>query len=57
MRSLSDLVYKVLLANANSFFGAGHGNYDAGAGTALSSAALAAGIAYEATPAPMATGR
>jgi hypothetical protein len=45
MRSLSDLVYKVLLANANSFFGAGHGNYDAGAGTALSSAALAAGIA------------
>ena len=31
MRSLSDLVYKVLLANAGSFFSAGNGNYDAGA--------------------------
>lgn len=45
MRSLSDLVYKVLLANAGSFFSGGNGNYDAGAGTALSSASLAAGIA------------
>jgi hypothetical protein len=45
MRSLSDLVYKVLLANANSFFGGGNGNYDAGAGTALASASLATGIA------------
>jgi hypothetical protein len=45
MRSLSDLVYKVLLANAGNFFSAGHGNYDTGAGTALASSSLAAGIA------------
>lgn len=45
MRSLSDLVYKVLLANAGSFFSTGHGNYDEGAETALASAALATGIA------------
>lgn len=45
MRSLSDLVYAVLLANANSFFSAGNVNYDAGASTALSGDALAAGIA------------
>ena len=45
MRSLSDLVYKVLLANAGSFFGAGNGNYDAGAGTALAATSLATGIA------------
>lgn len=45
MRSLSDLVYKVLLANANAFFGTPRGNFDAGAPTALSSAALATGIA------------
>jgi len=45
MRSLSDLVYKVLLANAGNFFSAANGNYDAGAGTALSSTSLATGIA------------
>lgn len=45
MRSLSDHVYQVLLANAGSFFSAGNGNYDAGASTALSSTSLAAGIA------------
>jgi phage head maturation protease len=45
MRSLSDLVYKVLLANAGNFFSAANGNYDAGAATALSSASLATGIA------------
>jgi len=45
MRSLSDLVYKVLLANAGPFFSAGNGNFDAGAATALSSASLATGIA------------
>jgi hypothetical protein len=45
MRSLSDLVYKVLLANAGGFFGAGNGNYDEGAGTALSSTSLAKGVA------------
>ena len=45
MRSLSDLVFKVLLANANAFFGTPRGNYDAGAPTALSSASLATGIA------------
>ena len=44
MRAVSDLVYKVLLANADSFFAAGHGNYDEGAGTALSQAALATGV-------------
>ena len=45
MRSLSDLVYKVLLANIGGFFGADNGNYDEGVGTALSSASLATGIA------------
>jgi hypothetical protein len=45
MRSLSDLVYKVLLANVGPFFSAANGNYDAGAGTALSSTSLATGIA------------
>jgi phage head maturation protease len=45
MRSLSDLVYKVLLANGNSFFSAAHGNYDAGADTALALDALADGLA------------
>lgn len=45
MRSLSDLVYKVLLANAGSFFSGGNVNYDAGAGTVLSIASLNAGIA------------
>lgn len=45
MRSLSDLVYQVLLANAGSFFSTGHGNYDEGAPTALASASLATGIA------------
>lgn len=45
MRSLSDLVYKVLLANGGNFFSAGNGNYDDGADTALASSSLAAGIA------------
>jgi phage major head subunit gpT-like protein len=45
MRSLLDLVYKVLLANAGSFFSAGNGNYDEGAGTALDSVSLGTGIA------------
>jgi hypothetical protein len=45
MRSLSDLVYQVLLANAGSFFSSGHANYDTGTGTALSSTSLGAGIA------------
>lgn len=45
MRSLSDLVYKVLLANAGGFFGAGNGNYDEGAGTALGAASLGTGVA------------
>ena len=45
MRSLSDLVYKVLLANGGSFFSAGNGNYDEGAGTALDSVSLGTGIA------------
>lgn len=45
MRSLSDLVYKVLLANAGSFFGSGNVNYDEGAGTALSATSLGVGLA------------
>lgn len=45
MRSLSDLVYKVLLANAGAFFDAGNGNYDEGAQTAFASSALATGLA------------
>jgi hypothetical protein len=45
MRSLSDLVYQVLLANAGNFFSSGHANYDTGPATALSSASLGAGIA------------
>jgi hypothetical protein len=45
MRSLSDLVYQVLLANAGSFFSGGNGNYDAGAGTALSGTSLGVGLA------------
>ncbi len=45
MRSLSDLVYQVLLANAGSFFSSGHANYDTGTATALSSTSLGTGIA------------
>lgn len=45
MRSLSDLVYKVLLGNAGLFFSTSHGNYDEGAGTALSVTSLGVGIA------------
>jgi hypothetical protein len=44
MRSLSDLVYRVLLANAGGFFGAGNANYDQGVGTALSFDSLSAGV-------------
>ena len=45
MRSLSDLVYKVLLANADAFFDIANNNYDEGADTAISSVSLAAGVA------------
>ncbi len=44
MRSLSDLIYKVLLTNSGSFFGTGNGNYDQGVGTVLSYDSLAIGI-------------
>ena len=44
MRAVSDLVYKTLLAGAGSFFSAGNGNYLAGVETALSLAALGAGV-------------
>lgn len=44
MRAVSDLVYKILLANGGNFFSADNGNYDEGADTALSLAALGAGI-------------
>lgn len=45
MRSLSDLVYKTLLANTGSFFSGGNSNYDTGVGTALGVTSLEAGIA------------
>ena len=44
MRSLNDLVYSVLLANANGFFGSGNGNYLSGADSALGFDALASAI-------------
>ncbi len=44
MRAVSDLVYKTLLAGGGSFFSFGNGNYSSGADTALSLAALGAGI-------------
>jgi hypothetical protein len=50
MRSLSDLVYQVLLANAGNFFSSGHANHDTGTGTALSSTSLGAGIAKMISP-------
>jgi phage major head subunit gpT-like protein len=50
MRSLSDLVYQVLLANAGNFFSGGLANYDTGPATALSSASLGAGIAKMISP-------
>jgi len=43
-RTLSDLVYTVLLANAGSFFAAGNRNYQEGAGTALQASSLAAAL-------------
>lgn len=45
MRSVSDFVYKTLLANAGAFFDAANGNYDEGAETELSATSLAVGIA------------
>ncbi len=45
MRSLSDLVYKVLLANGGDFFSSANSNYDEGAETALSIESLSEGIA------------
>jgi phage major head subunit gpT-like protein len=45
MRSLSDLVYMVLLANGGNFFSSANGNYDEGADTALSIESLSEGIA------------
>jgi len=44
MRSLNDLVYSVLLANASGHFSSGNGNYQEGADSALSFDALAAAI-------------
>ncbi|MBN2583968.1 MAG: Mu-like prophage major head subunit gpT family protein [Planctomycetes bacterium] len=44
MRSLNDLVYAVLLANASGFFSEGNGNYQDGADSALGFDALAAAI-------------
>jgi Mu-like prophage major head subunit gpT len=45
MRKVSDLVYDVLLANADSFFSAGNGNYLSGADSALGVDSLASAIA------------
>jgi hypothetical protein len=44
MRSLSDLVFKVLLANGGGFFSAGNNNLDQGAATALSYDSLSVGV-------------
>lgn len=44
MRSLNDLVYEVLLANAGSHFSTGNANYMAGADTALAFASLDSAI-------------
>ena len=44
MRSLSDLVFNVLLANEGGFFGSGNNNYDVGADTELSIETLATGV-------------
>ncbi|MFB3894512.1 MAG: Mu-like prophage major head subunit gpT family protein [Phycisphaerae bacterium] len=44
MRKLSDLAFDVLLANANSFFGVGNGNYMDGADAALAMDSLAKAI-------------
>jgi hypothetical protein len=43
-RTLADEIYKCLLDNTSSFFGAGNGNYDSGAGTALSADSLETAI-------------
>jgi phage major head subunit gpT-like protein len=44
-RSVSDLVYSTLMANAGSFFAAGNGNFDDGTDSILSSDSLSAAIA------------
>ncbi len=44
MRSLSDLVFKVLLANEGGFFGSGNNNYDVGVDTELGYETLANGV-------------
>ncbi|QDU76897.1 Mu-like prophage major head subunit gpT [Bremerella volcania] len=45
MRAVSDLAYTTLLGGAGSFFSAGNGNFDTGAGSTLDAIALATGIA------------
>ncbi len=44
MRKLNDLVFSVLLANANNFFSAGNGNYISGVDSALNFESLANAI-------------
>ena len=44
-RTLNDLFFDTLIANAGSFFGAGNGNLLTGAGSALSTAGLADAVA------------
>lgn len=44
MRSLSDFVYKVLLAIANVFFDADNGNFKEGTTTVLAPTSLATGL-------------
>jgi hypothetical protein len=44
MRSLSDLVFKVLLTNEGGFFGSGNNNYDVGPDTELGIETLANGV-------------
>lgn len=45
LRSVSDLVYSTLLANAGSFFGTGNANYASGGGSVLGTTSLATAIA------------
>ena len=44
LRELSDLIYALVLANSGSFFAAGNGNNQTGAGSALSATSLATAV-------------
>lgn len=44
LRTLADLIYRVLLSNANSFFSVGHGNLASGGGSVLQTSSLATAV-------------